>query len=148
MDEQKQTASLLHYKLSPGNGFAIGLLMLALIALGERVLYDLARIFASPPLDYFNNLNVIVVHAFFIIPLLIISIVINMLVGSKKAKYAIALIPYFVLSIVLALQLAFQVSIYFAFHHTQIQFYIVMTLLVVITTAAIYYIQDRYSGNS
>ncbi|OGE87582.1 MAG: hypothetical protein A3J07_02585 [Candidatus Doudnabacteria bacterium RIFCSPLOWO2_02_FULL_49_13] len=145
MDDLTKQDSLWHYKMTPGTGFVITLLVLALVALGERVLYDLGRLYAPLPLDYFQNLSVIVVHSFFIIPLLIVSIIVNALVGHKKEKYAIVLIPYFVLSIVLALQLILQIAIYFGFHHTSFQFYVVMTVLVAVCTIAIFYIQDKYN---
>lgn len=144
MDNQEQE-SLLHYKINPGSGFVIGLLVLALTGLAERVLYDLSRSFAPGSLDYFGNLQVIMVHAMLIIPLLIVSVIVNSALGVQKTKYAIVLIPYFVLSIVMALQLALQVAVYFSYHHTQFQFYVVMILLVAICTAAIYYIQSNYN---
>ena len=143
-----ENTSIWQHKLTPGSAFVIGLLVLALVALGERVLYDLARLFGRDPLNYFNNLDIIVVHSFFVLPLLIICILINAVLGPKKEKYAIVLIPYFVLSIVLALQLLLQMAVYFAKHHTTVQFYIIMTLLTIICTAAIYMIQERYSPKS
>lgn len=145
---EQNSGSIFSYKITAGSGFIITLLVLALVALGERILYDMARLFATGPIDYFSNLNDIVVQSFFIIPLLIVSIAVNVLVGAKKQKYAIVLIPYFVLSIVMALQLIFQVAIYFTFHHTQFEFYVVMTLLVIICTAAIYFIQDRHNSKA
>ena len=143
MDSQ-QEESIFHYKMTSGSGFVIVLLVLALIALGERILYDIGRLFATAPLDYFDNLDVIVVHSFFIIPLLIVSIIVNLLVGSRKAKYAVVLIPYFVLSIILALQLGLQIAVYFANHHTQFQFYVVMTIVIAVCTYAMYYIQSKF----
>lgn len=143
--DQQEHESIFQYQMSFGSGSVIVLLVLALIALGERILYDIGRTFAQPPLDYFGNLDVIIVHSFFVIPLLIISIIINLLVGSKKAKYAIVLIPYFVLSIVMALQLALQIAVYFRYHHTQLQFYVVMVIMVVVCTYAIYWIQSKFA---
>jgi hypothetical protein len=136
--------SIWHHKVTPGSGFITGLLVLALVALGERVLWDLARVFGGEPLNYFKNLDIIIVHSFFILPLLIVCILVNVLLREGKQKYAIVLIPYFVLSIVLALQLALQVAVYFTNHHTTLEFYIVMSLMALICTVAIYYIQDRY----
>jgi len=144
MTEPQRKTDLLHYKFSGSTGAIVGILMLALVALGERILYDLARTMVGETYDYFDNLPTIMAHALFIIPLLIISIVLNLIVGEKKEKYAIVLIPYFVFSIVLALQLSLQIAVYFANHHTQIQFYVVMGLLISIVTFAIYFIQDRY----
>jgi len=138
--------SLLHYKFTPAGGLIVVLLVLALIALGERVLYDLARwITSGGNADYFDNLQVIVMHAIFIIAFLIISIFVNMIVGEKKEKYALALIPYFILSIVLSMQLTLQVAVYFGNHHTNIQFYLVMAALSLVCTVAIYFIQKRFN---
>lgn len=138
--------SIWHHKLTPGSAFVVGLLVLALVALGERILYDLARAFGGSPLNYFDNIDIIVIHSFFVLPLLIVCVLFNALLSEKKEKYAIVLIPYFVLSIVLALQLVLQIAVYFAKHHTNIQFYIIMVLLTGICTCAIYMIQDRYNS--
>ncbi len=130
-----------------GSGWAILiLLVLALIGLGERVLYDLARTFASPIGDfgYFNNPQVITVHAFFVVGLLILTLAVNYVFGRKKEKYALALIPYFLASIVLAVQLAIQLGAYFTTHHNNLQFYLVMSLLVVVTSYGIFHIQNNY----
>ena len=137
-------ASIFTTKLTGSGAMIITLLVLSLIALGERVLYDIGRIFAPAPLDYFSNLNVILVHALFVIPLLIISIVINVAISNHKHKYAIVLIPYYVFSIIMALQLALQMGVYFANHHTTLQFYIVMSVFVAVCTYGIYYIQSKY----
>ncbi|MBX4186640.1 MAG: hypothetical protein KW802_00040 [Candidatus Doudnabacteria bacterium] len=141
---ENNDSSIFQQKITPGLGFIIGLLFLALLALAERVLYDLSRTFAAGNLDYFLNLNVIVVHSLFIIPFLILSILVNVAVGERKQKYAVVLIPYFVLSIVLALQLIFQASIYFYFHHNNFQLYLVLLVLDVVCTYAIYEIQRRF----
>ena len=113
----QNSQNIFQQKLSPGVGFIVVILVLALIALAERILYDIARIFVSEGASYFDNLQVIMLHAAFIIPLLALSIFFNVMVGEKKEKYAVVLIPYFVLSIVMALQLVFQISIYFYYHH-------------------------------
>ncbi len=122
------------------------LLVLALLGLGERVLYDLARTSASPIGDfgYFNNSKVIVVQAVFIVGLLILNIIVNYVFGRRKEKFAIALIPYFITSIILAIQLAIQLGVYFTNHHSNLQFYLVMTLLVVVSSYGIFHIQNNY----
>jgi len=144
---QNQDNSLFHYRFTPATGVIVTILVLALVALGERVLYDLARWATTTKgrLDYFDDLNIIMVHAFFIIILLAISIFVNIVVGEKKQKYALALIPYFVLSIVLCCQLILQISVYFANHHTKIQLYIALAALCVVCTVAIYFIQSRFN---
>ena|SRR3989344_1457814 len=142
LDEEK---NWMHAKLTPTGTLIITVLVLALVALGERILYDLARTFAGGDLNYFDNLDVIIVHSFFVIPLLIVSIVISAMFGINRGKKAMVLIPYFVFSIVMALQLVLQVSVYFANHHTKLQLYIVMLLLIFISSLAIYYIQKRYN---
>lgn len=136
--------NIFHQKLSPGVSFIVVLLIFALVSLAEKILYDLARTFALGSLDYFYNLQVIIIHSVFIIPLLILSIVVNVVVGEKKKKYAVAIIPYFVLSIVLAMQLIFQISIYFYYHHNDFQLYLVLLVLNVVCTYAIYEIQRRF----
>ncbi len=135
-----------HYKITPSNGFIIGLLFLVILALGERVLYDLARVFVGAnEYNYFDNLATIGLHAIVISPLLAISITANVYMGENRQKYAVVLIPYFVATVVLALQLALQVSTYFYNHHTETEFYIVMFWLVFISSVAIYLIQERFN---
>src|SRR5665647_369622 len=107
-------ASIFTTKLTGSGVFIMSLLILALIALGERVLYDLARLFAPPPLNYFENLSVILIHAFFVIPVLIASIIVNVSVSTHRQKYAVVLIPYYIFTIAMALQLALEWGIYFA----------------------------------
>lgn len=136
--------NIFHQKLSPGVSFIVVLLIFALVSLAEKILYDLARTFASGSLDYFSNLQVIIIHSVFIIPLLILSIIVNVMVGEKKQKYAVAIIPYFVLSIVLAMQLIFQISIYFYYHHNDFELYLVLLVLNIVCTYAIYEIQRRF----
>ncbi|MDP4001351.1 MAG: hypothetical protein Q8P83_03870 [bacterium] len=143
--DQDET-NILNLKFTFAGGVIVSLLIFALVALAERILYDLARAFAPGRIDYFDNLDVILVHAVFIIVVLIVSIMINFLFALKQNKYAIVLIPYYALSIILALQLIIQVAVYFSSHHTKIQFYIVMLLLVLITSYAIYFIQNRYKS--
>lgn len=135
-----------HLKLTPSNGFVIVLLVLVILALGERVLYDLARIFVGEDTyDYFDNLATISLHALVILPLLIAAIVVNVYMGEKRQKYAVVLVPYFVAALGLSMQLAVQFGIYFYNHHTQAEFYIVMTLLTAICSIAIYMIQEYFN---
>lgn len=135
-----------HLKLTPSNGFIIVLLFLVLLALGERVLYDLARIFiGEETYNYLDNLATISLHALVILPLLIVSIAVNIYMGEKRQRYAVVLVPYFIAALVLSIQLAIQFGVYFYNHHTQIQFYIVMTLLTAICSVAIYLIQERFN---
>ena len=124
--------------------FIVFLLGATVLALAERILYDVARYFAVPPVDYFDNISVIIVQAGVIILILILALFANLSIGPKKEKYAIALFPYFLVSIFLALQLALQISVYFYNHHTDLEFYVVMILLIVICTYSIYHIQKRY----
>jgi uncharacterized membrane protein len=125
----------------------MGLLILAILALCERLIYDLTRIFLFEKIDYFGNLQVITIHAVAIISFLVVSLVINYLIGAKKEKYAVVLVPYFIVAIVLAIQLSLQVIVYFTNHHTNLQFYIIMSLLVLISTYSMYYIQKRFNRN-
>lgn len=129
-----------------GSGLVIViLLVLALIGLGERVLYDLSRSIVGTigSFGYFDNPRVIAVHGFFIIGLLILTAIVNYAARNKE-KYAIALIPYFIMSAVLAVQLAIQLGVYFTQHHNDFQFYLVMSLLVIVSSYAIYHMQSNY----
>lgn len=131
-------------KFTNTGGFIVTLLGLSLLALAERVLYDTGRLIALPPLDYFDNLGVIIVHAVVIIFFLVIALVLNLSLSHRQERYAVALVPYFVVSIILAMQLLLQVSVYFFNHHTTIQFYIVMIALVAVCTYGIYLTQSRH----
>src|SRR5258708_38075445 len=94
---ENNNSSIFHQKLSPGVCFIVALLVFALIALAERILYDLARTFAVGDLNYFTNIQVIIVHSFFIIPLLIVSVIINVVVFERNHKYPDVLMHYFCL---------------------------------------------------
>lgn len=131
------------YNLSPFNTFSIAFLLLSLIILSERALYDIARIFVGPGFDYLNNLNTIIAHAMFIIPVFLFSIILNMLVGEKLKTYAVVVIPYLITSVVLIAQLSVQIVTYFYNHHTNWQLYMVMAVLALISSISIYVIQSR-----
>lgn len=132
------------YKISGTGGFVLVLLVLVLIGLGERVLYDLSRFFVGPDFNYVNDLSTLVVHTIFVSILIIVAVVTNVLVSEKKEKYAVVLIPYFVMAVALTIQVAFEAAFYFYEHHTQLQFYLVMSALVIVSTALIYFVQKRY----
>lgn len=136
--------SLFKYKVSGTGGFVLVLLVLVLIGLGERVLYDISRFFVGPDFNYFNDLSTLIVHTIFASLLILIAVVVNIMVAERKQKYAIVLIPYFVMAIALTIQVAFEAAIYFYEHHTQFQFYLVMSTLVIVSTMLIYFIQKRY----
>ncbi len=131
-------------KFTTAGGFIVVLLGFSLLALAERVLYDAARLFASGPLDYFENINVILMHAIIIIMFLVVALFINLYVVENRQKYAISLVPYFIVSIYLSCQLLFQMSVYFYNHHTTFQFYVVMLALIGICTYGIYFVQNKY----
>lgn len=136
--------SLSKYKIRGTNGFVLVLLVLALIGLGERALYDLSRIFVGPNFNYFNDLATLIIHTLFVSFLVIVAVVVNIVVAENKEKYAVVLIPYFVMAIALTLQVALEAAFYFYGHHTQFQFYLVMSTLVIITSMLIYFVQQRY----
>ncbi len=138
---------ILKTKFTDGGIVIMGLLILAILALCERLIYDLTRLVSSANIDYFGDLKVITIHAVAIISFLVISLVVNYLVETKKEKYAVVLIPYFIVAIFLALQLSLQVIVYFTNHHTNLQFYVIMSLLVLISTYSMYYIQKRFNNN-
>jgi len=139
----EQNNNIFKTKFTTAGGFIVTLLGLSILALLERVLYDVGRLMVAPPLDYFDNMGVILVQGIVIILFLAIALIANMLIGSQKEKYAIALVPYYVVSILLALQLLLQISVYFINHHTTFQFYVVMIALITVCTYGIYAIQRR-----
>ncbi len=132
-----------HQKIKGPTAYAAAGLFAALLALSERILYDIARLLVGSNYDYFDDLRTIVAHSFFIIPVLIVSLIIN-LNFEKKEKYSLILVPYFFLSIILAMQLALQISVYFSHNHTVFQLYLVLAVLIAFCSCAIYYIQDRF----
>ncbi|MEK7585937.1 MAG: hypothetical protein AAB477_01740 [Patescibacteria group bacterium] len=140
---KEQNSNVFKTKFTTAGGFIVTLLGLAILALMERVLYDAGRLMVSPPLDYLDNGGVIVVHGVIIILFLVIALVTNVSISSSKERYAIALVPYYVVSIILACQLLFQISVYFYNHHTTFQFYVVMIALIAVCTYGIYHIQKR-----
>lgn len=136
---------LFNTHLKGGTAFIIIILLLALVGISERVLYDLARNFVGPTYSYYDDLRTITVHALVIIPLLVVSIILNVVVGKKRGTYALVLTPYFATSIILTIQLIAQISVYFYNHHTKPEFYVVIVLISGITSYAIYFIQNLYN---
>lgn len=140
----EQNNNIFKTKFTTAGGFIVTLLGLSILALAERILYDVGRLLVSPPLDYFDNMGVIIVHGVVIILFLALALISNILIGPRKEKYAIALVPYYVVSIILSLQLLLQISVYFINHHTTFQFYAVMIVLIILCTYSIYAIQKRH----
>ncbi|MDP4001489.1 MAG: hypothetical protein Q8P69_00365 [bacterium] len=138
------STNLFKHKISGASGFVLVLLVLVLVGLGERVLYDLSRIFVGDNFNYFDDLATLIVHTLFVVPLIIIAVIASVTVTEKREKYAVVLIPYFVMAIALTLQVALEATFYFYGHHTMFQFYLVMSTLVVISSMLIYFIQKRY----
>lgn len=136
---------LLHAKLGAGQVFIIIILLISLFALCERILYDLSRTVVGDGFDYVDNMKTIFVHAIFIVPVLAISIVINVFVGQQKQKYSVVLMPYFITSIILAVQLVCEIAIYFANHHTKLELYVVLLAIIAIVSYAIWFIQRLYN---
>lgn len=136
--------SLYKYKISGTGGFVMVILVLVLIGLGERILYDISRNFVGPQFSYFNDLSTLLVHTLFVSFLIVVAVFVNVLVAEKKEKYAIVLIPYFVMAIALTIQVALEAAVYFYSHHTPSQFYLVMSTLVIISSMLIYFVQKRY----
>lgn len=140
----ENSLNLFRHKISGASGFALVLLVLVLVGLGERVLYDISRIFVGDDFNYFNDLSTLLVHTLFATFLIVVAVVINILVTERKEKYAIVLIPYFVMAIALTIQVALEAAVYFYSHHTQFQFYLVMSTLVIVSSMLIYFVQKRY----
>src|SRR3989338_5741566 len=137
--------SIFRYKISGSQVFILILLVLVLIGLSERILYDLSRTIAGTSYNYFEDLTTILIHTIFVSIIIALAAIINVTVSEKKEKYAIVMIPYFITSIVLGIQVAIEAAVYFAGHHTQLQFYLVMTMLCVIPSVLIYMIQKNRS---
>lgn len=140
----ENSTNLFKYKVGGMSGFVLVLLVLVLVGLGERVLYDISRIFVGSQFNYFNDLSTLMVHTLFVMLLIIVAVVVNIAVAEKKTKYAIVLIPYFVMAIALTMQVAIEAAVYFYFHHTQFEFYLVMSALVIVSSMLIYFVQKRY----
>lgn len=136
--------SLFKYKMSGSQTFILAFLVVVLVGLSERILYDLSRTIVGPTYSYINDLATLLLHAVFVVVIIVVAVVVNIAAAEKKEKYAVVLIPYFITAIALALQLAIEAAIYFTNHHTPAEFYLVMTSLVVISSVLIYYIQKRY----
>ena len=135
---------LLTAKLGVGQSFLIVILMVSLLAICERILFDLSRAFGVLNYDYFDNPQTIMVHALFIIPVLVVSVIVNILVGQHRQKYAVILMPYFATTILLTLQLITEISVYFSNHHTKAELYVVLLCIVFIASYAIWYVQKLY----
>ena len=141
---ETNTDSVFKTKFSVGGGFIVVLLGLAILALFERVLYDTGRLLAPPPLDYFSNFSVITVHTVVVLFFLVIALMANLSLSARKEKYAVALVPYYIVSIILALQLVLQISVYFYNHHTTVEFYVMMIAIVAVATWGMYIVQRRH----
>lgn len=140
----ENSSDLFKYKMSGTTIFVMALLVLVLVGLGERVLYDLSRTFAGAQFNYFNDLSTLIVHTIFVIILIAVAVLVNVAVAEKRQKYAIILIPYFILSLALTLQVSLEAAVYFYDHHTQLQFYLVMSALVIVCSMLIYVVQRNY----
>ena len=137
-------SSIFKFKTSGSQTFILVFLVLVLIGLVERVLYDLSRTVIGTTYSYINDLPTLLLHTIFAIVIIVVAVTVNVAVSEKKDKYAMILIPYFVTAIALGLQVAVEAAIYFANHHTPVQFYLVMSSLVIIPSVLIYLIQKRY----
>lgn len=142
----KSANNIFKTQFSNIGGIIVFFLGAIILALSERILYDMARFVSPKDIDYIDNISVISVQAVFVVLFLVVALLLNFFVGPKAEKYAVALFPYFIVSIILIIQLAFQVSVYFYNHHTNLQFYVVMTSLVLLFTYIIYIIQKGYNS--
>lgn len=133
-----------------GSAFMAVVLFCTLLALGQRVLYDIARLIGTGGNDYIfqnyiNDFPTLIGHTFFAALLLVVCFILSTMVSEKKKKYAVIMLPYFFLAIFIMLQILGEIGIYFFYHHTQVQFYIVMVCLVALSSIAIYGIQRTYT---
>lgn len=136
---------LFNAKLGAGQAFIIVVLVVSLLAICERILFDLSRNMVGGGFNYANSLETIFVHAVFIVPVLAFSIILNVIIGQKRKKYAVVLMPYFVTTAILAIQLVGGISVYFSKHHTTFQLYVVLLALIAMTSYSIWFIQRLYN---
>lgn len=136
--------NLIKFKVSGAQSFIMILLTAVIVGLVERILYDLTRTIIGTDYSYINDLSTITLHAIFAGILIFVAVVVNVNVAEKREKYAIVLFPYFITSIFLGLQVALEAATYFTYHHTQFQFYLVMTFLCAVPSMLIYFIQKNF----
>lgn len=143
--QQKGKGMWLNHMSLADTGIVL-ILFFAIVGLCERALYDIARFaIGSDSVDYFDDFGVIMVHTVFIMSFLASSLLVNLVVAEKREKYAVAIVPYFIASFTLTMQLSLQMGVYFYNHHTDLEFYLVMSALISICSYAIYFVQNRYN---
>lgn len=137
--------ALMHAKLGAGQMFIVTLLLVSLFAISQRILYDLSRTIGGPDFHYYNDLRTIMAHAIFIVPVFVAFVLLSIFAGETKKKYALIFMPYFITTVLLAIQLIGEISIYFSNHHTTLELYVVLVCLAFITSYAIWYVQRLYN---
>lgn len=140
-----ESENFLTTNLGVGQGFVVGILVVSLVAISERILFDLSRTLVGPGYDYFQNLQTIMLHAVFVVPVFAVFVLANILAGEHRKKYAIILMPYFVTAMFLVVQLIVEISAYFSNHHTKAQLYIVLICIAFMASYAIWYVQNLYN---
>lgn len=136
--------SLMTQKLGAGQVFIMAILIISLLAICERILFDLSRTIGGSTYSYYDDLQTIMVHALFIVPVFVVFIIMNLIIGQNRQKYAVILMPYLATTVFLVMQLVGEISIYFSNHHTTIELYIVLLCIVFIASYAIWYLQGLY----
>ncbi len=143
--EKYSDESIFKTQFSTLGNVLVGVLVVAMVALMEKIIYDVIRKTVTQTPNYLGDINVITTSAMIIVPFLLIALMLGSMAIEKKKNSIVILFPVFATAIILTVQLLLQVSVYFANNHTNAQFYMVMVSLVVVSTYGIYFSKSRQS---
>ncbi len=143
--EKYSDESIFKTQFSTLGNVLVGVLVVAMVALMEKIIYDVIRKTVTQTPNYLGDINVITTSAMIIVPFLLIALMLGSMAIEKKKNSIVILFPVFATAIILTVQLLLQVSVYFANNHTNAQFYLVMVSLVVVSTYGIYFSKSRQS---
>jgi hypothetical protein len=143
--EKYSDESIFKTQFSTLGNVLVGILVVAMVALMEKIIYDVIRKTVTQTPNYLGDINVITTSALIIVPFLLVALMLGSMAIEKKKNSIVILFPVFATAIILTVQLLLQVSVYFANNHTNAQFYMVMVSLVVVSTYGIYFSKSRQS---
>ncbi|MDQ5949614.1 MAG: hypothetical protein QG669_138 [Patescibacteria group bacterium] len=143
--EKYSDESIFKTQFSTLGNVLVGILVVAMVALMEKIIYDVIRKTVTQTPNYLGDINVITTSAMIIVPFLLVALMLGSMAIEKKKNSIVILFPVFATAIILTVQLLLQVSVYFANNHTNAQFYMVMVSLVVVSTYGIYFSKSRQS---
>lgn len=143
--EKYSDESIFKTQFSTLGNVLVGVLVVAMVALMEKIIYDVIRKTVTQTPNYLGDINVITTSALIIVPFLLVALMLGSMAIEKKKNSIVILFPVFATAIILTVQLLLQVSVYFANNHTNAQFYMVMVSLVVVSTYGIYFSKSRQS---